>query len=166
MSAARYTAGVNGHRYHWSTTPTFECPNADAIVYTAAPDGESTGTWALRPEVATAMTAAADALGADALMLARHLRSRHQAEGVQRLRVDEKLTDRCSVCGTRMRRKGYRAWITALSTDQSQKRIATRLGMTAPRETLRTTWHSTQNAARAWAEHERDRAAAADKRRR
>ena len=65
-----------------------------------------------------------------------------------------------------MDRKGFRAWITAPSTDASQKRIAARLGMTAPRETVRTTWHDTLKAARGWAGHERDRAASANKRRR
>ena len=165
MSPSRYVADANGLRYHWATTPTFECPNADALVYTAAEDGdgEGEGEWTLRPATAEAITAAAVALGADALLLARILRSRHQAQGVQRLRVGDKLTDRCGVCGTRMRRKGYRAWITEPSTDASQQRIASRLGMTAPRETVRTTWHDTQRAARAWAEHERGRAAAAKK---
>ncbi|HEV7805445.1 MAG TPA: hypothetical protein VGO80_06490 [Solirubrobacteraceae bacterium] len=165
MSPSRYVADAKGLRYHWATSPAFECPNADALVYTAAEDGDGEGTWMLRPATADAITAAAVVLGADALLLARILRSRHQAQGVQRLRVDEKLTDRCGVCGARMRRKGFKAWITEPSTDTSQKRIASRLGMTAPRETVRTTWHDTQKAARTWAEHERGRAAAAQKRR-
>lgn len=165
MSASRYIAGADGRRYHWATTPTFECPIADPIVYTAAEDGDGEGAWTLRPAAADAMSAAAAALGADALLLARVLRSRHQAQGVQRQRVDGKLTDRCSVCGTRMERKGFRAWITAPSTDAAQKRIASRLALTAPRDTLRVTWHDTQKAARGWAEHERGRAAATKERR-
>lgn len=166
VSPSRYIQAPDGHRYHWATTPTFECPHADAIVYTAAEDGDGEGTWTLRPNIADAITAAADVLGADALLLARVLRSRHQAQGVERMRVDGKLTDRCSVCGTRMHRKGFRAWISAPSTDASQKRIAARLAMTAPRETVRTKWHETLKAARGWAAHERDRAAGANKQRR
>ena len=166
VSPSRYIQAPDGHRYHWATNPTFECPHADAIVYTAADDGDGEGTWTLRPDTAAAITTAAAVLGADPLLLARVLRSRHQAQGVERLRVDGKLTDRCSVCGTRMDRKGFRAWITVPSTDESQKRIAARLAMTVPRETVRTTWHDTLKAARGWAEHERDRAAAANKRRR
>lgn len=165
MSVSRYIPGANGHRYHWATTPTFECPNADPVVYTAAADGDGEGEWMLRPATANTITAAAVALGADALLLARVLRSRHQAQGVQRQRIDGKLTDRCSVCGTRMHRKGFRAWITAPSTDAAQKRIASRLAMTAPRETLRVTWHDTQKVARGWAEHEHGRAAATKNRR-
>ena len=89
MSPSRYVADANGLRYHWATSPAFECPNADALVYTAAEDGDGEGEWTLRPATADAITAAAVALGADALLLARVLRSRHQAQGVQRLRVDE-----------------------------------------------------------------------------
>ena len=164
MSPSRYIAGASGQRYHWATTPSFECANADPLVCTAAEDGDGEGTWTLRARSADPITAAADVLGADALLLARILRSRHQA-GVQRLRVAGKLTDRCSVCGARMRRKGYRAWITAPSADTSRQQIATTLGMTAPRDTVRTTWHGTQREARAWAEHERGRAQAANTRR-
>lgn len=150
-----YVSGPSGLHFNWSKHPSFECPNADPVSYTAAErDGEG-GTWALqRDEVA----AAAAAIGADPVMLGQLLRQRHASHGAGRLRVDGKLTDRCAICGAKMTRKGFRAWIDEPNSDPASQRIAGRIGFGAPRITVRTTWHPTKREAEAWARHERQRA--------
>lgn len=153
-----FLSGARGRAYNWAKHPTFVCPNADPVSYTPAEPGATEGTWSLtRPEVATA----AAAIGADAVMLGQLLRQRHASHTAGRLRVGDRVTDRCSICGAKMIRKGFRAWIDEPddSDDASaQRRIAGRLGFEAPRRTLRTTWHPTKREAEAWARHERKRA--------
>ena len=155
-SASWYLSGPDGLRVNWNKAPTFQCPNADAVTYTAAEDGGE-GTWTLqRPEIA----AAAAALGADPVLLAKLLRQRHASISAGRLRVDGRLTDRCAICGTKMTRKGFRAWIDQDSDDAASQRVARRLGLDGPRTTVRTTWHPTKTEAQAWARHELKRARA------
>ena len=77
------------------------------------------------------------------------------------MRVDGVLTDRCALCGTKMVRKGFRAWIDAPADDAAAKRVSRRLGFAPPRTTQRVTWHPTRRAAREWARHEQARADAA-----
>lgn len=150
-----YLPSADGtRRFSWNKEPTFECPNADAVHYTAGErDGED-GTWTLaRDEIATA----AAALGADPVMLGRLLRQRHASHAAGRMRVNGRLTDRCAICGAKMTRKGFRAWIDEPSEDASSQRIAGRLGLEPPRRTIRTTWHPTKREAEAWARHEHKR---------
>jgi len=155
-----YLEGPRGLHFHWAKHPSFECPNADPVLYTPAERVGENGTWALqRAEVA----AAAAAIGADAVMLGQLLRQRHASHAAGRLRVDGTLTDRCAICGTKMTRKGFRAWIDEPNPDVASQRIAGRLGFGAPRTTVRTTWHPTKRDAEAWARHECRRAKAANK---
>lgn len=155
MSASWYVSGPDGLRFNWNKAPTFQCPNASAVTYTAADAGGGEGTWTLqRPEVA----AAAAAIGADPVMLGKLLHQRHASFAAGRLRVDGRLTDRCAICGAKMTRKGFRAWIDKPGDDEASQRVARRLGLQGPRTTIRTTWHPTKAAAEAWARHELKRA--------
>jgi len=140
-----YLPGADGTHYNWAKHPTFECPNADTVTYTAAEREGEEGTWVLQRD---AISAAAAAIGADAILLAKLLRRCHHTSVGGRLRVHGVLTNRCAVCGATMTRKGYRAWITAPGA-----------GAGAQRTTTRTTWHRTRREAAAWARHERDRCA-------
>ncbi len=153
-----FVRGAGERRYNWTKHPTFVCPNADPVSYTPVEAGAAEGTWSLtRDEVATA----AAAIGADPVMLGQLLRQRHASHAAGRLRVGDRLTDCCAICGAKMTRKGFRAWIDELDDNEdasSQRRIASRLGLAAPRRTLRTTWHPTKREAEAWARHERKRA--------
>jgi hypothetical protein len=156
MSSSWYLSGPDATRFNWNKEPTFQCPNADAVTYTAADDGGE-GTWTLqRPEIATA----AAAIDADPVMLGRLLRQRHASFTAGRLRIDGRLTDRCAICGAKMTRKGFRAWIDQASDDDASQRVARRLGLDGPRTTVRTTWHPTKTEAQAWARHELKRARA------
>jgi len=150
-----YVPGTDGRHYNWAKHPTFECPNADAVTYTPPErDGEE-GTWTLeRDEIAVA----AAAIDADPILLAKLLRQRHQTSAAGRLRVGGVLTDRCAVCGAKMKRKGFRAWIDAPTDDATANRVSSRLGFAPTRTTIRTTWHRTRRDAAAWARHERTRA--------
>jgi hypothetical protein len=47
MSASWYLIRPDGARFNWNKAPTFQCPNADAVTYTAAEDGGE-GTWTLQ----------------------------------------------------------------------------------------------------------------------
>jgi len=148
-------AGGDDARFNWNKHPSYSCPNADPVSYSAAATAGAEGTWTLlRPEVA----AAAAAIGADPIMLGKLLRQRHASHQAGRLRIDERLTDRCAICGAKMTRKGFRAWIDQSSPDEASQRVAGRLGLHGPRTTLRTTWHDTKREAEAWARHERKRA--------
>lgn len=153
-----YIEGPNGLHFNWRKEPSFECPNADPVSYTPPDTDGEDGTWTLtRDEVA----AAAAAIDADPVMLGRLLKARHTSSYAGRLRVDGCLTDRCAVCGAKMSRKGFRAWIDGPPTEGSGKRIAERLGFGAVRTPIRTTWHKTKKEAEAWARHECKRAKAA-----
>ena len=154
-----YLPGTDGRHYSWAKHPTFECPNADAVTYTPAEQEGDEGTWTLdRSEIAVA----AAAIDADPILLAKLLRQRHHTSAAGRLRVDGVLTQRCAVCGAKMKRKGFRAWIDAPSDDAAAQRVSSRLGFAPPRTTIRTTWHATRKDAAAWARHERARAGAAE----
>lgn len=155
-----YLPGTDGRHYSWAKHPTFECPNADAVTYTPPAQEGDEGTWTLdREEIAVA----AAAIDADPILLAKLLRQRHQTSAVTgRLRVAGVLTQRCAVCGAKMKRKGFRAWIDAPSEDAASQRVSSRLGFAPPRTTIRTTWHPTRKDAAAWARHERRRAGAAE----
>ena len=156
MSASWYVSGPDGLRFNWNKAPTFQCPNAGAVTYAAAADGGE-GTWTLqRPEVA----AAAAAIGADPVMLGKLLHQRHASFAAGRLRVDGRLTDRCAICGAKLTRKGFRAWIDNPAGGDASQRVASRLGLDGPRTTVRTTWHPTKAQAEAWARHELKRARA------
>lgn len=157
-----YLSGPAELRFNWAKKPTFECPNADPVTYRPSDvDGED-GTWTVdREEIA----AAATAIGADPVMLGRLLRQRHASLAAGRLSVDGALTDQCAICGTRMTRKGFRAWIDAPTDDPASQRISGRLGLGPVRTTRRTTWHRSKREAEAWARHERARAIAAEKQR-
>lgn len=142
-----YFQGPRGLRFNWDREPTFECPNADLL--------DERGERRTRPE----LVAAARAIGADPLLLGQLLHSRHSLLQARRLRVDGRLTDRCATCGSKMTRKGYRAWIDepgegtivpSGGSEPSSARVA--------RSTIRTTWHRTKTAAEAWARHELTRA--------
>jgi len=158
MPSHWYFAGAAGLHYNWAKHPTFECPNAEPVTY-APPEREGEqGTWTLEREE---FTMAAAAIGADPILLATLVRQRHHTSGAGRLRVDGVLTDRCALCGTKMVRNGFRAWIDAPADDAAAKRVSRRLGFAPPRTTQRVTWHPTRRAAREWARHEQARADAA-----
>lgn len=151
-----YVPGSGGLHYNWAKHPTFECPNAEPVTYTAPEHEGEEGTWKLERQE---FTAAAAAIGADPILLAKLVRQRHHASGAGRARIDGVLTDRCALCGAKMIRKGFRGWIDAPTEDPASKRVSHRLGFAPPRETRRVTWHPTRRAARGWAQHERARAA-------
>jgi hypothetical protein len=154
----QYVPDARGRHYNWAKHPTFECPNADTLTYTPSEHDGEEGTWTLdRDEISIA----AAAIGADPILLAKVLRQRHQTMTAGRLRVDGVLTDRCSVCGTKMTRKGFRAWIDEPSQDAASQRVSKRIGVGPPRTTIRVTWHSTRVEAAKWARHEKARADAA-----
>lgn len=153
-----HVSGPAGLRFNWAKQPTFECPNADPVTYTAsARDGEEGTSSLTRDELVDA----AAAIGADALMAGKLLRQRHASHAAGRLRVDGALTGRCAICATKMAREGFRAWVDAPADDAAAERVAARLGFSPPRQTQRTTWHATKRDAEAWARHERRRAQAA-----
>lgn len=144
----RYFAGKAGARYCYAAHPTYRCPLAEPDVDELAP--------------------VAPSLGADPERFAKLLQAAHRRGGELRARVDGKLTEDCSVCGHRLERLGFRAWIDApippARQTEAQRRNAafarTFGGDPVQRETLRATWHATKREAIAWARHEHSRNAA------
>ena len=134
MNRFRYWEAPDGRRFNYSVEPTFNCPNAAG---TAGP----------------AFAVAAEALGAEAEQLARIVSGAHCSHRYGRVRdAGGKLTDRCTICGARMARQGFRCWIDAPNyedTGASPTAMA-RLGFGPPRTTLRTIWLDTKREAREW----------------
>jgi len=98
MNRSWYLSGPDDTRFNWNKEPSFQCPNADPVHYTAAAVTGEEGTWSLqRPHIATA----AAAIGADPVLLGKLLRQRHASHQAGRLRADGRLTDRYTICGTR-----------------------------------------------------------------
>jgi hypothetical protein len=151
-----YVAAGDTH-FNWASKPSYVCPNAALVEYQAAADGSSDGKHVLKdPRV----TLAAEALAADPILLGQMLLRAHSSHRAGRMRVDGRLTERCAICGTKLTRQGFRAWIDGPPTEGSGKRIAERLGFGAIRAPIRSTWHKTRKEAEAWARHECKRAKA------
>jgi hypothetical protein len=133
VNRSRYWEAPDGRHFNYDVEPTFHCPNAAGI---AGP----------------AVAVAAEALGADAEPLARIIERAHGSHRYGRVRdANGRLTDRCTICGARMERKGFRCWIDEPNTaDESGARIASRLGFEPPRQTIRVVWLDTKREAREW----------------
>lgn len=161
MSSWALTA-PDGRRFLWNKAPTYLCPLADPVEY----PGREGGEHVLRPATAPALEAAAAAIGGDALLLGRAIRLAHQrAHGTQRLRVNDRPTDLCAVCGARLERLGFRIWIdTPRDPTTVERQLAEHLGLDAPREVLFNSYADTKREAEAWARDELAgaKAAAAD----
>lgn len=103
----------DGQRWCWNVEPIYSCPNAQVTEYVAHEDGEG-GAHVLSGRD-DEVTDAAQALGMDAVKLGLILTRGHQSHRAGRDRDDAgKLTDRCRVCGAKMRRDGFRAWRSQL----------------------------------------------------
>lgn len=140
--------------FNWSKTPTFECP------FSVTPSDE----------LLIAIADASLALGMDTLKLAKMIDQPHR-HGSRREKVNDKYTDKCAHCGAKMKRLGFRAWITEPVPEEewtahtkTNVRIADRLGFGAAGGTtrvVRATWHKTKREAEAWCRHECKRSVAA-----
>lgn len=126
-----YVEGANGHRFNWSKTPTFVCPNAEGL---DAPDGISPVD------------------GIDGRHLSDLVKHAHRRSSAGRARVDGRLTEDCSVCGVNMNRLGFRAWETApRDVDDSRSRVASRLGFSDDEVVGEPKWCRTKKQAEEWA---------------
>lgn len=123
-----YVEGVDGRHYCYAKTPTFTCPMAEPVEYVPNANGEG-GEHRLKSGLVETFDEAASALSMGPVLLGKVLKTAHQRKGTERLRVDDRLTDLCAVCGHRMERLGFRVWIEHLPTEEdTQSRIANRLG--------------------------------------
>lgn len=162
MHSYFYYEGTDGRHYCYAKTPTFTCPMAEpvevrpTVIEPREGERDITHEHHLTAEHAEAITAAAAALGMDALKLGMALRSHHQRRGAQRERVNGKLTDTCAACGHRMEREGFRVWVEELPLgEDAQSRIADRLGFSSWRTVPGSSRYlDTKKEAQGWARDE------------
>lgn len=107
--------------------------------------------------VSPAMQQAADALGMDGKKLAALITAAHR-HGVERARVNDKLTELCSVCHAKMKNHGYYAYVECpvpedeeTETQRASRHIAERLGMLPPMKRLNGVTVATRKEAKQWA---------------
>lgn len=142
-------------RWHWHKEPTFRCPNEE--------------TWNRDEEIVrrdAQLHAAASELGADPVLLAQMLTHRHRSGGGNREKIDGRYTGRCRICGAKLIRRGYFAWIDDAipkrkMTDEERRQaaIAERLGGAPPRRRVgEPRYFDTKKQAEAWARTESDKA--------
>jgi hypothetical protein len=135
-------------RFCFDIRPTFRCPLAEA-----APDPADEGT----PTVSLALRAAAEDLACDAVLLGKLLSRAHRSLTAGRLRVNGRLTNSCSICGSHMRRLGFGCWIEEKPIEEKpthedvQARIIKRLGGTEWRAVPGRWYRGRLSEAREWA---------------
>lgn len=136
---------AGGQRFCFDIHPTYHCLLADTDPELA---GETT------PVVSAAVAAAADDLSCQAVLLARMLSRAHRSIAAGRQRVDGVLTERCAICGARMRRLGFACWIEERpSREDPRARIAKRLGMSDWQRVPGALWYRDRGGeARTWAQ--------------
>lgn len=138
-------------RWNWNKSPTFRCPNAE--------------TWGPPDDIVRRgdqLAEAAAALGADPLRLAQLLTQRHRSGGGLREKKDDRYTGRCRICGARLIKVGYRAWIDdavptskMTDTERASAQVNRRLGFAPPRRPVGEDRHfDTKKAAEQWARAE------------
>lgn len=153
-----YYDAPDGRRWNWSKEPTYQCPNRPALREVEEP---TPLVDRLIPTIA--MRDAAEALATTPEAMARLLENVHARISYGRQRdANGRLTDRCSCCGAKMRRLGFRAWVdepipeNELTDDHARSmRVSERLGLDG--EQRRTTWSGhfeTKRAAQEWAHRE------------
>lgn len=152
-----YIDGKDGRHYCYAKEPTFLCPMGEPTEYVVpAPEGSETeGAHVLKDATKAAVTAAAEQLGMDPVLLGMIVKRGHSHRHGRR-RVDGRLTDQCVACGARMERKGFRVWIEALPTEEdAQSRIADRLGFSGYRPVPGSSFYlDTKKEAAQWARDE------------
>lgn len=152
-----YVEALDGTRFAWSKAPAFRC---ELATFEQRDAGD--GTFAERIVTTAPVEHAAAALQLQAGELAALLIRAHRSSGGERRRVDGRLTSDCAVCGRRMTRLGFRAWIDRplrddelTDSDRTSRRIAVRLGLDGRRLVLvREVYLATKREAESWARHE------------
>lgn len=148
----RYWDGPGGTRYCFNIEPTFVCPNADPTFVLPSP--KIVG-------LTEPVRAAARILGMEPWKFEHILQRAHASH--TRERVAGKLTDRCSVCGAKMDRLGFRVWIERPKSeeeltpeDRTSSNVAQRLGFSGERTVvLRSAYTETKREAKQWCLDER-----------
>lgn len=160
----------DGRRWTWNKAPSYECPNYfERYIFTDPETGETRRVH-FPPEKRVGVTfsryvpdhvrEAAKLIGCGGEELAAMLVKVHQDRGMERKRVDGKLTNECVACGGRLTRKGFYAYADEpipegeeTSEQRASAAISNRLGFdsSGPR---RTTWSGhfgTKREAQEWA---------------
>jgi len=155
-SSYRFFRGAGERRFCFAVHPTFVCPLADPNP--ERPAGDVGSPWGL------GIDEAAQAMGCAPGHLAEILRLAHRRRRAERERgPDGRLTDNCTVCLSKMRRLGFRAWVTdpiaqedLRAEQRSSLAISQRLGgHYDPRVTVgEVRWFDTKKEAREWAREE------------
>jgi hypothetical protein len=144
-----YTAS-DGRRYCWNKEPTFSCPLVDPLADRPDPDGDPVSPFGRGIDEAAAALSVAPA------DLAGVLRRAHRStsgKGTRRRRVGGRLTDLCDVCGRRMKRLGFRAWIEVPDTSERTGTQITRMMFGAAYWPVRDSsrYFDTKKEAQSWA---------------